>query len=189
MQQTQAHWIAELVERYGRMVFATAYRILGNAEDADDVLQEVFLRLLRRGRGGRGNQGVQDWGAYLRVVATRCAIDALRSHAKWRTESLQAADLAVADDSDPSRLASRRQKADMLRKALGLVPERDAQVFALRCFDDLSYETIAAQMNLSVSQVGVILHRTRNWLRRMFDPQMDGVIPRVERRERDVGTS
>ena len=78
---------------------------------------------------------------------------------------MEAIDLDDSNNSDAARLASQRQKADALRKALSSMPERDAQVFALRCFDDLSYEVIAAQMSLSVSQVGVILHRTRNRLR------------------------
>ena len=77
----------------------------------------------------------------------------------------------------------------MLRKALSLMPERDAQVFALRCFDDLSYEAIAAQMNLSVGQVGVILHRTRNRLRDMFQPQVGNALPRMKRGNHDVGAA
>jgi RNA polymerase sigma-70 factor (ECF subfamily) len=171
------------------MVFASAYRILGNAEDADDALQEAFLHLLRRNRDCRGSEDVRDWGAYLKVVATRCAIDILRSRPKWRTENVESIDLHDSGDSDPSRLASQRQKADMLREALSSIPERDAQVFALRWFDDLSYEMIATQMNLSISQVGVILHRTRNRLQQMFKPQTDGAIPRIERGDQDVGGS
>jgi len=189
MQQTQADRIAALVERYGRMVYVTAYRILGNAEDADDALQEVFLRLLRRSRDRGGSEDVRDWGAYLKLVATRCAVDVLRGRSNRRTENLEATDLVGFDDVDPSRLASQRQKADMLRKALSLMPERDAQVFALRCFDDLSYEMIATQMSLSVSQVGVILHRTRVRLRQMWEPQTGTAIPRYERGEQDVGAS
>lgn len=188
MQQVQADWIAELVERYGRMAFATAYRILGNAEDADDALQEAFLRLLRRNRP-QASDDVRDWAAYLKAVTTRCAITVLRGRPKWRLESLDAVDPAGDDKGDPSRLASQRQKADMLRRALSLIPERDAQVFALRWFDELSYETIATQMNLSVSQVGVILHRTRNRLREMFHSQADSATPYCEKGGQDVGAS
>jgi len=77
----------------------------------------------------------------------------------------------------------------MLRRALSLMPERDAGVFVLRCFDDLSYEVIAAQMNVSVGQVGVILHRTRNRLRDMLKGQMGTAAARMKRGNHDVGAA
>ena len=77
----------------------------------------------------------------------------------------------------------------MLRRALSLMPQRDAEVFVLRCFDDLSYEAIAAQMNVSVSQVGVILHRTRNRLREMLKGQVDTAAARMKRGNDDVGAA
>ncbi len=74
MNQKCVDWVTELSEHFGRMVYATAYRVLGNHQDAEDILQDVFLKLL----GGWGKriqpETVRDWGAYLRVTALRCAI-------------------------------------------------------------------------------------------------------------------
>ena len=71
-----------------------------------------------------------------------------------------------------SRL-SRECKAERLRRALAGLPKRDAQVFALRYVEELTYEQIAAEMDLSVNQVGVILHRARRRLRDILKP-VDG---------------
>lgn len=180
--------VAELADRYGRMVFATAYRVLGNAEDAEDAFQEVFLRLLGTRNGHVKPDAVRDWGGYLRVTASRCAVDLLRRKSKWkqnREELSEAIDAWAAGNSPPA--AARRQKAELLRQALAGLPKRDARVFALRYFEDASYRQIAAQMDLSVNQVGVILHRGRRRLREILEPMVGGVSPSTGK-TRDIGS-
>lgn len=81
--------VAELADRHGRMVFATAYRVLGRAEEAEDVLQEVFLKVLQSWNGRLKPDTVQDWGAYLRVTAARCAVDLLRRKPKWENDGAE----------------------------------------------------------------------------------------------------
>jgi RNA polymerase sigma-70 factor (ECF subfamily) len=163
--------VAELAERYGRMVFATAHRILGNAHDAEDALQEVFLKTLASWPQRRTLDDVKDWGAYLRVVATRAALDLLRNRLR-RNERCGRLPQDIEDPSveDPESRAHRLQKAHALRRAISMLKKRDAQVFVLRHFEDSSYEEIASQTGLSVSQVGVILHRTRKRLQDMLQP-------------------
>jgi RNA polymerase sigma-70 factor (ECF subfamily) len=169
--------VAELAGRYGRMVFATTYRILGRPEDAEDALQEVFLKILSTWRP-RQTDAVRDWGAYLRAVATRCAVDLLRRRSRWQREGEQLSEeMEAPAGRDPRSLASRRQRARLLRQALARLPRRDARVFALRYFEDLSYKEIAAQMQLDVNQVGVILHRGRRRLQEILEPMMSPVSP------------
>jgi RNA polymerase sigma-70 factor, ECF subfamily len=167
MSEAPGDWLPELMEEYGRLVLTTAYRITGCAEDAEDVLQEVFLKVSDAfdSREKRSNS-IREWGAYLRTMAARKAIDCLRQRRKNRREMTAFAETVQqfpATDSD--REASRHQQALLLRRALGRLDPRDAAVFSLRYLEDLSYQEIAAQMNLSVSRVGVILHRARNRLR------------------------
>ncbi|HQH71297.1 MAG TPA: sigma-70 family RNA polymerase sigma factor [bacterium] len=172
MSSDRAEWVADLSNTYGRMVFATAFRILGNAEDAEDVLQEVFLKLLGSWRGRWKPDSVRDWGAYLRVAASRCAVDLLRRKPKWGQECWEfVQDVEAPAENNPRFLASQNQKARLLRHALSRLPERDARVFALRYLEDFPYEAIAEQMNLSVNQVGVILHRARGQLREILQAE------------------
>ncbi len=161
--------VAKLVDRHGRMVFATTYRILGRADEAEDALQEVFLKLVGVWDGRLKTANVRDWGAYLRVMATRSAVSMLRAKASRRFESRQLSDNMPAPSGQESAAREKAERMQCLRQAFTSLPERDGAVFALRYFEDLSYEQVAHEMNISVSQVGVILHRTRKRLRKLVD--------------------
>ena len=171
MKQERVDWVTDLSERYGRMVYSTAYRILGNPQDSEDVLQEVFLKLLGGWSGNVKPDAVQNWGAYLRVTATRTAIDLLRRKPKEKQESWDhVREIEASGEPSPRRKASQKQKARFLRQALSQLPERDAKAFALRYFEDFSYDAIAEHLSVSVNQVGVILHRTRERLKEILEP-------------------
>ena len=158
--------VTQLVDQHGRMVFATAYRILGNVDDAQEAFQEVFLKLLDSFNGRQKGHPVRDWGAYLRVVATRSAIDLLRENSR-RTRWHKDLPDEIEDSRAPrsGQREDRQEMARTLRRAMTVLPDRDARVFGLKYFGDLSYEEIAAQTGLTVNQVGVILHRSRQRLR------------------------
>ena len=164
--------VAELVAGHGQMVFATAYRILGNPDDAEDALQEVFLKLLGGWTGRpRLDEGVRNWGAYLRVAAIRAAIDLLhRRRGRAATDLELAIDLPDDTAPDPRRVAIQREHASHLRRALRRLPRREAHIFALRYFEECSYEEIAKALGLSVRKVGVLLYRARGRLRKIMAP-------------------
>jgi RNA polymerase sigma-70 factor (ECF subfamily) len=162
-------YVSELADQYGRMVFATAHRILDNTHDAEDVLQQVFLKLFRTWGSKIKPEAIRDWGAYLRTLATRTALDLLRAkkQRRWR-------EIPLDEDAPPKELMSSgasaiEEKMDRLRQALAALPERDAQVFTMRYLEEFSYEAIATQMGLSINLVGVILHRARKTLREIFE--------------------
>jgi len=178
MKDGHAEQVEELADRYGQMVFATAYRVLGNAQDAEDTLQEVFLKLLGRWNGRLKPDAVRDWGAFLRVAASRCALDMLRRKVRRkRTTDTLNEEVGLAGKEDPRRSANQREEARLLRQALSLLPNRDARIFALRYFEDFSYAEIAEEMSLSTSQVGVILHRARKRLREILEPMVVPASP------------
>ena len=168
MDNSNGQDVAELADRYGRLVFATSYRILGNTHDAEDVLQQVFLKLLGVG-GSKVNPGaIQDWGAYLRTIASRAALDLLRAKRQrhWQEMSLK---VDVAREQGAAETAASEEKTDRLRQAMAALPQRDALIFSLRYFEELSYEDIATQTGLSIDLIGVMLHRSRKVLRELLD--------------------
>jgi RNA polymerase sigma-70 factor (ECF subfamily) len=162
-------YVSELADQYGRLVFATAHRILDNTHDAEDVLQQVFLKLFRAWGSKIKPEAIQDWGAYLRTMATRTALDLLRAkrQRRWREMPLDEDD--PPQELMPSGAPAIEEKMDRLRQAVAALPERDAQVFTMRYFEEFSYEAIATQMGLSINLVGVILHRARKTLRETFE--------------------
>ena len=131
-------------------MFRTAYRITGNAADAEDVLQTVFLRLLRRDRSAAA---LENQESYLRRAAVNVAIDVVRSGA-----GKVPLDPAVPGASPPT---DRRELRDCLRRALASLNGREAEIFALRFFEDQSNPEIARALGISQVHVAVILHRAR----------------------------
>ena len=146
------------------MVFRTAYRITGNAADAEDVLQTVFLRLLRR---APGSDGLENEESYLRRAAINAALDVIRLR---RAECpLELPDLRGGpghDDTSEIRQA--------LRLALAQLKPRSAEIFALRFLEGFSNPEIARMLGLSQVLVAVIVHRTRLQLRKTLSSYLTG---------------
>jgi RNA polymerase sigma factor (sigma-70 family) len=170
MKRCQADQVARLAEGFGPMVFATAYRILGNRDEANDAYQEVFLKLMKAKGIPIPEDRDEEWGAYLRVTATRCAIDILHRRPRWEPAGEELLEnLAAPGGHDPHSMANRHQRAELLRQALQTLPEREARIFTLRHFEDLSYEKIAQAEQVSVGAVGVILHRVTQRLKKALE--------------------
>ena len=127
------------------MIFRTAYRITGNAADAEDVLQTVFLRLLKR------PADMLHPDSYLRRSAINAALDLIRGRDR------QAAPIANLDP--PIRGGAYTKVA--IREALAALEPREAEIFALRFFEGHENAEIAEMLGMSKIHVAVTVHRTR----------------------------
>ena len=152
-------------ESHGQ-VFATAYRMTGSAQDAEDVLQTVFLRLLRR-------QDELDLSpspmSYLHRAAVNASLDLIRARTRSRSVGLDELDqpLATGEPSaDPDRLQEDREMRGVLRRALTQLTPKSAGIFSLRFLEDLSNREIAKVLGMTQTAVGVALHRARNQVRK-----------------------
>ena len=139
------------------LVFRTAYRITGNAADAEDVLQAVFLRLLRRDRSA---EPLSNPESYLRRAAVNAALDVVRVRQEQAGVPLE--------DSPPGPQPGRDQRdlRDGLRRALAALSPRSAEIFALRFFEGHTNPEIARMLGMSQVHVAVLLHRTRKQLQK-----------------------
>ena len=156
--------VAALARTHGPLVFRAAYRVLGDQSRAEDVQQEVFLRLLETSR-----DGIASWPAYLTATATRIAIDVLRRRQRWwgLLPMLAAQTAAAAPSAEAAGIEA--QRAAQLRMALTTLPRREAQCFALRYLEGLDLPEVAAALSLTENNVGVILHRARRRLESILD--------------------
>lgn len=145
--------VDQLYEAHHGLVFRTAYRITGNAADAEDVLQTVFLRMVR------GNPRMDNPEAYLRRSAVNAALDVVRARRD-------------AGTLEPERMAASgsctelRDLRDTLRRELAKLPARTAEIFAMRFFEGYSNQEIAQWMGISQVVVAVTLHRARRALQK-----------------------
>jgi RNA polymerase sigma-70 factor (ECF subfamily) len=155
-----------IVREHGPMVFGTAWRILGNAADAEDVVQDVFLQVHQMVR----TRLVRSWAGLLRRLAACRALDRLRQ----RRPSVPLDGLSLAGGDGPEEVAAGRELAARLRRAVSGLPPREAEVFCLRYYEDLSYQEIAAVLGVRPGAVGVALHKARTRLEPMFSAAVTG---------------
>jgi RNA polymerase sigma-70 factor (ECF subfamily) len=148
--------LEQMFQAHHGLVFRTAYRITGNAADAEDVLQTVFLRMLRRDQAAKALERQE---SYFRRAAINVALDVVRSGKESKNVSLE----EVSPDhlSRRDREPDGRELRECLRRAMARLNPREAEIFALRFFEDLSNQEIARILGISQIHVAVILHRTR----------------------------
>ncbi len=143
-------------------VFRAAYRITGNVNDAEDVLQTVFLRLARRDDPG----AVNNLESYLYRAAINAALDLLRSRKTSADVPLD--DVAPQNQAFSSGLHHSADLRVWLRQALAQLSARHAEMFALRYFEGYDNREIAHMLDTSQAVVAVTLHRTRGQLQKEF---------------------
>lgn len=146
-------------------VFKAAYRITGNAQDAEDVQQTVFLRLARWDEASLPQENLP---SYLYRSAVNAAFDVLRARQRAETVGLEAVEGKVAQDDaeGPERTQQGAEIRARLRRALGRLTARHAEVFALRYLEGHQNRDIARMLGLSRITVAVVLHRVRHRLRK-----------------------
>jgi RNA polymerase sigma-70 factor, ECF subfamily len=156
-----------VVSQHVEIVRRTIYRIVGNHADAWDCVQETFLDAVKIDR----RQPVRHWPALLRHLATRRALDLLRARSRRRERHGPDADPAQAASREPSppRHAEARELADRLRAVAGRLPRRQAEVFCLSCFEQMTSEEVAEQLGISPTAVRMLLSRARQRLRRLLE--------------------
>jgi RNA polymerase sigma-70 factor (ECF subfamily) len=151
------------LEHQGR-VFRAAYRITGNAQDAEDVLQTVFLRLARREERELAPRNLP---SYLYRAAINAALDLLRARKHPESVALEDAEGSLPENPGlgPERLHEAGEIRRWLRRALARLGPRAAEVFALRYLEDYDNREIARMLGTSRLTVAVTLHRARFRLR------------------------
>lgn len=151
---------AELVERYKVMVFAIAQRMLHDHAAAEDLAQEVFLRVYRNLSTFRGEAKLSTW---IYQIAYRVCLEELQKpHRRQHYVSLDAGtDELPAIDPGPAGV----DLSQTLDFYLGKLPPHYRMALTLYYLQDRKYEEIAAVMELPIGTVKTYLHRAKAWLR------------------------
>jgi RNA polymerase sigma-70 factor (ECF subfamily) len=146
----KSQWVAEALEKHEQSLIRYAKWLLGDLDAARDVVQETFLRLCRADPA-RIEGHVAQW---LFTVCRNLALDARKKAA--RLASLECADAAVASDLDERH--DQRQALGQILDVLDTLPRNQREVIYLRFQGGLSYKDISAVTELSVGNVGFLLH-------------------------------
>ncbi len=176
MAKTDVERFEAFVRAYQDMVFATAVRLLGNREEAEDVSQTVFLKAFEQFDTLDGNPAAGGW---LRTVARNGCLNHLtRYRSRWRFFS----EMANQDDADaagyeaslestesPARDLERADNRERLEQALQQLPAHQRVPLVLYHFEEASYDEIARTLRISLAKVKTDIHRGRDALRKHLE--------------------
>ncbi|GLR85100.1 RNA polymerase sigma factor [Bradyrhizobium iriomotense] len=162
-----------LVERHIDRAYAIALRIVGNAADAEDVVQDTMLKIWsHRGRWQHGRAKFSTW--LYRVISNRC-IDLRR---KPRTENVDTVPEVADSQPGAADIIERNELNDMLEVAMQRLPEQQRIAVILSYHENMSNGEIAQVMDTTVAAVESLLKRGRQQLRQL-----------LRRHERDIRTA
>jgi RNA polymerase sigma-70 factor, ECF subfamily len=155
-------------------VFRAAYRITGNAADAEDVLQTVFLRMVKRDAEA---EPVENMSSFLHRSAINAALDLVRSRTHVRNVPLDEWEPVLAESAHrrPDRAQTAAEIREWLRGALARLNPRIAQMFILRFFEGKDNPEIARLLDTTPGTVAVTLSRTRDRLEKEYQSYLGGV--------------
>jgi RNA polymerase sigma-70 factor, ECF subfamily len=163
--------LAELYDRYGRIAYTLAYRILGEAEAAEDVVHDGFLSAWRGAASYRSERGnVRGW--LLSIVHHR-AVDVLRRKTTFRPAPLEVAEQRAADD-DTAEAAAQNIEHATVRAALQGLPPAQRRTIELAYFGGYTHVELAAIMGVPLGTVKGRMRIGLQKLRRALERESDG---------------
>lgn len=167
-----------LVNTYQDRVFNTAISIVQNAEDAEDVAQEVFIQVYRSINQFKGESKLSTW---LYRIATTRALDLLRSRkSKKRFGVIQRLFgdgnepiWELPDFHHPGVALEKKENAAKLFRAIGQLPDQQKAAFTLHKLEGLSYQEVSEVLETTVPAVESLMHRAKQNLRKMLEKDME----------------
>ena len=138
-------------------LFRFSLRIVGNGPEAEDVVQEVFIKMWNNREERHKYQNLEAW---CMKMTKNLSIDKLRS--KHQKTGLLSEGLGLVEKgSTPDKKAELNDMVSQVRQLISKLPEKQKMVIQLRDLEGLTYQEIAEHLNLNMSQVKVYLHRAR----------------------------
>ena len=174
--QDDATAFAELVDSYQHRLVTVLRHLLGNADEAEDLAQEVFLRVYRTRKKYRPRAKFSTW---LFTIANNLALNALRSRSRRPAIPLNVRDSGplgprpaeqlVRDRADqPVQKMQQQELAGLVQQAIEGLNERQRMAVVLNKFEDMNYAEIAEVMELTTKAVKSLLSRARDNLREIL---------------------
>ncbi|NLY24061.1 MAG: RNA polymerase sigma factor [Bacteroidales bacterium] len=157
-----------LMERYQRQVFRTAMGFVHMKEDAEDITQEVFIRVYQ---SLHTFQGESEFSTWLYRITVNMSLNFLRRNRKKRVlQSLETLFTLRSDEKNPLEEMESAERDRRIRKAIDTLPERQRMAFILSRYEELPQKKIAAVMNRSEGAVEQLLQRAKENLQKKLSP-------------------
>src|SRR5437660_4141436 len=162
----------QLVERHSQIIFRVAYRMTGNEHDADDVVQETFLRAYKQ--LSRFEERA-NFGTWLHRIAVNCALDLLRArgrHDRHYGGDPEEAEMTGAISSDPQqdRLLLSAELREQVSAAMERLSGNERTAFVLRHFEGMPVEEIGKTLGIQLNAAKHTILRAVRKLRESLEP-------------------
>lgn len=160
-----------LVRKYKTTVYNTIYSIIGNAQEADDIAQEVFLKVYTKADSFKGESSFSTW--LYRITVNRCVDELRRRKNKIisyetefnQEEKLKLKDVLASRENDITEKLRQKELQDIIQKAMNSLPEKYRIILTLKEIEGLSYKEISQIMKISLAKVKIWLFRARQKLK------------------------
>jgi RNA polymerase sigma-70 factor, ECF subfamily len=159
--------LEQLFQQHYDQIFRTAYRVTGNANDAEDVLQTVFLRLARRKNDLDLTPNPK---AYLLRAAINASLDIVRGRSLNQMVSIdEVAPDHFSTNRNPEAQQAERELRQIIQSEIAKLSQNSAEMFVLKYFEGYENKEIAQMLGTSHLVVGVLLHRARAQLKKRIE--------------------
>ena len=156
-----------LVRRNARPLFQLAYRMTGNRNDAEDLVQETFLRAWKQMSKFDGRAS---FGTWLHRICANCSLDLLRARARRKNEDEHPMERIAAAAPSPERLAMSGEVAGILGPALDELSPQERAAFVMRHYEGLGIDQIATVLDVQPGAAKHSVFRAVQKLRRALEP-------------------
>ena len=163
----------EIVHRFEIPLFQYAQRITGDREQARDVVQETFVKFQRNGALRREDEPA----TWLFTVCRNAALNVCRKERRMMYVDEEVIEGRESDQPMPFDRLEQEEAMGFLLRIVGTLPLRQQEVIQLKFQNDLSYQQIAAIMQTTANNVGVLLHTALKTLRERYAQVAEDFIP------------
>ena len=147
-----------------RLLYRVAYQLTGNAQDAEDLLQDLYLKLWQK-RDDLPDEAMKE--AYLVTTIRNLFIDQRRLKHLDASAELKNED-EPPDERSLDRQINAKDEAQQMEGLIDQLPERDAKIIQMHLMEDRSYEEIERDTGLSQGNIRIIVMRTKKKLKQQF---------------------
>lgn len=169
-----------LVDRHSRVIYRLAYSIAGNQTDAEDLVQETFLKAFKQVHRFDGRASFSTW---LYRICANCSFDLVRARKARKAENVESSDKGsrmrreslVAQDPSPERLVLSSEFHELLEPALQQLSEKERTAFVLRHFEGCDIPEIARTLGIRGNAAKHTVFRAVQKVRRALEPVFGGL--------------
>ena len=165
--------VNQLVTKYQARAYQFAYRLTGNPDDASDLVAEAFVRVYTALPRFRRDSQFATW---LFRIVTNCFLDAKKKTDRKPTDRLEDAWVdvdaksTIVEQESPVAASERGEREEILQRGIEKLPEYQRAMIVMFHIENLSYEDIAAALDLPIGTVKSRLNRARLALREILEP-------------------